>query len=372
MGRRIDWRVVASAVLGGLAVITVLLAVIGLWGRATVFDGDRAADLAVRVVDDPAVRASLASVATEQALAAVDLEGRLERRFGERAAVIVDPLTARLRSGLEDRIEELLAHDTTRALVRTNARRAHAKVVEVLHGDGPVDGLTLEDDAATLDVLPVLSRGVAWAEGVGLLDVDSLGDLAEIDLGDIDAGVLADIIGLDSGAPSVVEPSEVADDRDRAQLIEAIETALDRELPEDFGLVVVYRSDSVADAGHWLATAQRVLVLTDRTLWVLLVLSVVFPAASLGLARRRGRAAMLLGLGIAALALVARVLPSGVVDQAPGMVTRPGSKAAVAIVSTDLADSLLRTLTWVTLAGLLLAAIASVIPILARRRDPEP
>jgi hypothetical protein len=142
------------------------------------------------------------------------------------------------------------------------------------------------------------------------------------------------------------------------QQIADLEQALGRDLPDDFGQLVVYRSDSVAAADVSLDSAQDTFALVKRALWLLLALTVVFVAATIIVARDRWRAALLLGLGAVVAMVVARTLVRRVRVDAPSLVERPGAKAAVDSLLSGASVGLLRTLGVVLALAVVLVAVA--------------
>jgi hypothetical protein len=168
--------------------------------------------------------------------------------------------------------------------------------------------------------------------------------------------------GLDQlqsfGLLTNVDLPTLSADGDPAQQVAELEQALGRDLPDDFGQLVVYHSERLADAQASLESAQQLLVVAKRALLVLLIATVVFLALTIVLARDRWRAALLLGLGAVAAMVIARTLVRRVRDDAPELVTRPGAKAAITSILDDAAGSLLRTFGLVMLVAVIVGGIA--------------
>ena len=135
----------------------------------------------------------------------------------------------------------VLAEPAVQDVVTTLVDRAHARAMQLLRGDGLVDGITVVDGAVTLNLLPLVARGLTVLQGYGLLD--------GVDVPELTAG----------GDP----------DEQAAQL----SAAVGRDLPDGFGQLVVYDSEALADAQETVRTAQRMLVLAQRAVWVAAVLS---------------------------------------------------------------------------------------------------
>jgi hypothetical protein len=204
--------------------------------------------------------------------------------------------------------------------------------MRLLRGDGLVDGITVVDGEVTLNLLPLVARGLTVLQGYGLLDGVEVPELTA-------AG----------------DPDEQA-----AQL----SAAVGRDLPAGFGQLVVYDSAALADAEEAVRSAQRIMALAQRAAWVVAIAAVVLAVASVLVAPRRLRAAMVLGIGIAAAMIVLRTASRQVVAGADELAARPGGKAAIRAILGGASEGLLRV------AGLvLLLALAGVAAaVLARAR----
>ncbi len=325
-------RGVGAAICGVLAVVLLLVSAIAVWARVTVFDSDRVAGIVGDALAEPEVSQALADRVTEQVFAAVDVDSFLD-------SVLPDQLTRLapvISGGLEDAVDRAMTRvfesPDVQELLTNLVRRAHAAAMRLLEGDGLVDGISVVNGAVTLNLVPLISRGLVRLQGFGLL--------------------------------SDVDVPEATAEGDPDQQIADLSAALGRPLPDDFGQLVVYRSDRLADAQTSLQEAQRTLVLVKRAFWVLLLATAVFLALTMVLARDRWRAALFLGLGAVAAMVIARTIVRRVRDDAPELVVRPGAKAALTSILDDAASGLLRAFGVV----LGLAIVLAVIAFLHRRR----
>ena len=202
--------------------------------------------------------------------------------------------------------------------------------MQLLEGDGLVDGISVVDGAVTVNLLPLVGRGLTQLQELGLF--------------------------------SDLQIPELTADGDPDQQIAALSEATGRTLKDDFGQLVVYQSDDLAKAQASLETAQRVVVVAKRAVWVLVVLTVVLVAATVLVARRRWRATLLLGIGGAAAMVITRSAVRRVVDDAPELAARPGGRAAIDAIVGGASTGLMR------LAGvvLILAVAATVIGLFRR------
>ena len=143
---------------GVLAVVALTLALIGVWARATVFDSDEVGEIVSAALADPEVTAGLATWVTDEVFTAVDVEVGVERRpAGPARSAGSDP-----DSGRPD-VRRPRAHPGARQPRCASRRspqaveRAHSALMQLLSGDGLVDGITVDDGAVTVNLLPLVS-----------------------------------------------------------------------------------------------------------------------------------------------------------------------------------------------------------------------
>ena len=121
-----------------------------------------------------------------------------------------------------------------------------------------IDGITVEDGAVTVNLLPLVGRALTFVQGLGFLEQFDVPELTR-------AG----------------DPTE--------QLAE-LETAIGRDLPDNFGQLTVFESDKLAEAQASVENAQRAMALLKRATWLLAGLAVVLLVATVLLAHNRLRA----------------------------------------------------------------------------------
>jgi hypothetical protein len=204
--------------------------------------------------------------------------------------------------------------------------------MQLLQGDGLMDGVNVADSQVSINLLPLIANGLTALQSIGLLD-------------------------------DVTIPEITADGVPKEQ-IAALSTALGRDLPADFGQLVVYESENVKNAQAAVETAQDLLVVARRALWLVLIVAVVLSAAAILVAPRRLRATLVLALGMAAAMVLLRSAVREVVSQAAELATTAGAKAATNAIVGGAGNSLKR------LAGVLLIISLLVVTaaVLYRRR----
>jgi hypothetical protein len=324
------WRSIAAGVLGVLAILVLMITTVAVWARATAFNSERVAGIVGDAVAEPEVQTALATYITEQVFTAVDVESVLDSVLPAPLQRLEPVLAAGAETAVQRGLTQLLANPDVQNTLETVVERAHSRAMQLLEGDGLVDGITVIDGEVTVNMLPLIGRGIGRLQELGLF--------------------------------SDLELPELTADGDPDEQIAALSEATGRDLRDDFGQLVVYQSDRLADAQASLESAQRIVVLVKRAVWVLVGLTIVLIAATILLARRRWRATLLLGVGGAAAMIITRAAVRRVVDDAPELAVRPGGRAAIDAIVSGASTSLLR------LAGLiLLVAIAATVLGLLRR-----
>jgi hypothetical protein len=317
--------------LGVIAVVAVLASVLGTWARSSIYDSDAVARAVDNALRDPEVIDALATHLTDQLMEAIEVERRVADRLPEDQAVLAPLLTGGVRGLVHDGLVALLGRDGIRQVVVAAAREGHEQLVRVLDTGQLTTAFQTADGTVSVNLLPLMGRGFELVQSTGLL---------------------AD-----------VEMPELERRGDPAEQIASLEDALDRQLPDDFGQLVVYEGEAVAKAETAVARAQQAMTFFKRSLLVVYVVAVGAAVGSVFLARRRTRALGYLSLGVVAAMVLGRAVIRLAIDAAPGVALNPGARAAIARVVTTLADGLLTAVT----VALLLALGAAVLSLLAER-----
>ena len=323
-------RSIAAGVLGVLTVLLLAVSIVAVWARATIVDEDRFTDVVAAGLEQPEVQAGLAAYVTEELFSAVDVTAAVNDVVPAALSRLTPTVVAGAEVAVQNVLERALANDDVQELLANLVGRAHNAAMRLLQGDGLVHGVSVDNGEVTLDLLPLLARGVEALQSVGLLEGVTIPDLSTV------------------GNP----------DEERSQL----SAAIGRQLPEGFGQLVVYRSQSLDDAQATVQRAQNVVTIAKRGLWLVILLTVVLLVATIVVAPRRWGAPLILGLGTAAAMSLLRVAARQLVDEAPGLAKRPGARAAMDAMLREASSSLLR------LAGIvLLVAVVATLVGMARR-----
>ncbi|HTH06611.1 MAG TPA: hypothetical protein VL916_12105, partial [Ilumatobacteraceae bacterium] len=312
-GTRMKWvRSIAAAILGVIAVLGLLASVVGFWARDTVFDESEVAGAVEAAIEEPGVTDALAARLADSIMAHIDLETRLNNILPPALQRITPAIVGGTTQVLEDRLTNRFADPDTRNFLVNSFERSYARFLDVLEGDGLAEGVTVADGEVTVNFLPLVADGLQRLQKFGLLD--------------------------DATIP------ELSRDGDPTEQIAQLSEGLGRELPADFGQIVVYRSDSLAAKGETVERAQQALVLIKRSFVLILAVTVVAIAGTLLVARKRMRAAFALLLGSAATFVVVRAVAKKVLEDVPSVARTAAGQAALAAATSSLADSLVKAL----------------------------
>ena len=74
-------------------------------------------------------------------------------------------LTAGAQTVVDESVTRALANPEVQQLLTQAVERAHSALMQLLNGDGLIDGITVEDGAVTVNMLPLLSRALTVRPG---------------------------------------------------------------------------------------------------------------------------------------------------------------------------------------------------------------
>ena len=321
-------RPVLSTMLGIVGVIGVLTSVLAVWAHQSLFDSSTVSRAVEEALAEPEVTDALAARLTDQVVGALDLNDLIATRLPEDLEPFAPVLAGGVRTAVNEAFTRLLTTEEAQAFIVAPTERAHAAVLRLLEGDGLSGGISVDEGAVSVNLLPVLGRGLERLQERGLL--------SDVDL------------------------PELTRDGDPAEQQAALEEALDRELPNDFGQLVVYESENIAAAGAALDSAQRAVTLFRRSVVLVLAVTVAALVGSALAARRRRRSIVFLAFGSVAALVIGRVVIRPVVEEAPTLAIQPGARAAIRAMVTSLTDGLLGLVTLTLLVAVVLAVLAII------------
>lgn len=322
--KRQRMRRIFTPILVALSIVVFTVTVPAAWGARTVLNTDRYVATVAPLADDPAVQASIASRLTDQVFSALDVEGTLSDALaglGERATVLAAPLTTAIRGFVQDQVLKVVQTGAFRTFWVEANRFVHTQVLAILEGE--TDTVSVVEGKVLLNLLP----------------------LVNLALGSIQA-VASDLVGRDVTLPQITQ-GEVP-----SAAIAKLEQSLGIDLPDDYGQIAVYDSQS-------LAALQEALYLFERLLVFLLILIPLLVAASLLVSTRRRRTLIQLATGAAVGLVVIRRIAIIARDDLFEQVDTE-QFPSVRVLTNELMDSLFRY-TGILLAIVLLAALIALI-----------
>jgi hypothetical protein len=328
--QRRPWRSALSAVIGIIAVASLVAGALGLWTLNVATDSDRFERRVGEILRDPQTSAALSEFVVDEIVAAINLEQLIDANVPSFLQGPIDLILSGLEKEVEDRLATYIASDEGSGLIAGAASIAHREIIAVLEGDGVVEGVTIDGDDVSVNLLPVIA--------FGLKEIQEIGVLTNLDIPDLERG----------GDP----------DEQRTQLSEALGVTL----PDRFGTPVIYSSTRVSEATQLVQTAQDVLVLAKRAVWLLLIGGLLTAVLAVWLARRRILALVLITLGSISLFLAAQAAGERASSDALDLVRDGAGRDALEDILDGLLDNLSRTI-GVYVAVLLIVVIVSIVAI---------
>ena len=258
-----------------LTAIGVAASTTAVWAHQVIFDTDQFVETVGPLIDDPDVQDALATRLTEAIMTGLDVENRVESTLAQAGpedlpisvSVLAGPITDGIRDFLHDRIQQLLASDAARTVWLKSVTFAHEEAIAILRGESST--ITIQGDTAYLNLLPLVNDALTSLEGT-----------------------LSDLLNRPIDIPPAT--GEAAEN-----LLPVLEQRLGVDLPDDFGQIPVFSSSS-------LEAAQQAVKISDRLVWLLIIVTAVTAIAALALSPRRLRTLMWLGFASAIALIVAR------------------------------------------------------------------
>lgn len=323
-------RSVLAGAFGIIAVVGVLASVFSMWVQSVLFDTTTVSKAVDTALQDPEVTGALADRISEQIVEAIDLESLVDQRVTGSLEPLRPVLSEAAHQLVRGTVVRLLEDDRVRTVVVRSTEEAHRRILTVLERGSLVDGVTTTDGEVTVNLLPLMGRVLGSVQDRGLL-----------------RGVTLPV--LEPGGDPAVQRRQLS-------------AALGRELPEEFGEIVVFRSDAVAKADLLVGRAQQAIVVFRRSVILVLAVTVASAVGAVAAARRRRRATAVLAVALVATAALAHATVEAVIARVPTLAANPGSRQAVRLMVESLARGLLTAFGLVLVAsliGLLVALAAS-------------
>jgi hypothetical protein len=316
------------ALFGLVAALSLCVGAVAVWGRTTLFDSDRVAGAAAEGLATPGATAAIAEHLAAELSDVLNLEDRLDDLLPGALDNLAPSISGSATRFIQARLDSALRRDDVQETLVEIARDAHAHFLDLLENDVTSTGFRITDDEVSFNLLPLVTIGLRQVQELGLW-----GD--------------------------TVVP-EFAPDGDPAVQIPMLESLLSRDLPADFGQLVVFQGDAVSSASQEVETAQDILVLVKRATVAVIALFVGSVALAVLLSRRRRGVSCALGAAFTATLLATHLATRRVLDEVPDLVSNPGAsdglRAALKALSTTLDDVIIVLAT----ASLIVASLAAL------------
>ncbi|MDJ0952321.1 MAG: hypothetical protein QNJ81_01455 [Acidimicrobiia bacterium] len=351
-------RSVATLILVILASLGVVVSLVGIWVRATLFDTDSFLETVETTLTSDEVTAVVADALTEQATTALDVEGRLETRlaaidayFAETLADTLDlspaqrnllaridlpafaslaqPIAEPIEQRIEESISALVASAGFQERLPDAIAFAHRGAVALIrNGTEDLENVTIVAGEVRWNILPLVAQAIGHVFNEGILDpvIDSL-ELSAATY----AGVREDAV---------------------AELSDALSTVL----PDGFGQVTVMSEERLES---WQAIARNL----DRTAVLAVGATIALLTAALLLSSDRRRTLVQFTLGVAVALLAAAIVQNNALEALDEAIPGPEEQAAAEVLFQAVLANL-RSISWVFVA---VAAVAGLSAHLAGR-----
>jgi hypothetical protein len=151
-------------VLIGIASLLAVVTILALWANRQLLDTDNWTDTSSELLEDDAIRNQTAVFLVDQLYANIDVQDRLAEALPERVQPLAGPAAGALRDLAVRGTDALLTRPRAQELWEQANRRAHARLLDVVEGGGPV--VSTEGGEVTLDLKELLGQ-TADRVGVG-------------------------------------------------------------------------------------------------------------------------------------------------------------------------------------------------------------
>jgi hypothetical protein len=305
-----------------VAVLSFVVASVGVFARRNFLDTDRWVERVGPLAEEPAVQDALARRLTDEAMVLIDPAALFEEVLPERGRVLAVPLANAVRGFVGDRIDAFFASEEFSQLWVAANEQAHRAAVRVLRGESDV--VAAQDGTVTINLVPIVNEAL---RRVGEASPEIVG--REVDL-----------------------PTLTVDDLPEVA-VARLEDATGVDLDDDFGQITVYSRGR-------LEAAQDVLRLFERGVVVAVVLAVVSIAAALALSHTRRRTLLQILIGIVLLLVLLRRVVFRLEDEVLDKVRIEENVPAVKAVLAAFADPFLEGTVWIIGIAVAIAVVALV------------
>ncbi len=176
---RAGWRGIATALCLLLAALLTAPAALAYWGQRTVNDTERYVETVGPLVDSPEVQTAIATKVTDALEKQIDVEAILNQVFAgvvterPRLEALVGPLAGAINGLIETQVRDFLASDAFEEFWVTANTRLQQGLIRILQGD-ETGAVSLQGEQVVLDVSEVIDQVKQRLVERGLTMVDNL------------------------------------------------------------------------------------------------------------------------------------------------------------------------------------------------------
>lgn len=314
-----------------LCCIGILASVVGVWARQTIVSTDHWVAQVGPLASNEEVLVALGDYLTNQIVNGADLESRLKNALPPTLDLIAAPVATSAKGYIRNLVDEQLRTERFRTTWVELNRVAHEAVVRLIEGTGTVVQ-TDQPGTVSINLLPVINKVLQMVSERA-----------------------SGMIGRDISFPEVTSGELPAKTRER------LSNLLGRELPTDFGQIVVYQ-------GGRLGAAQEALLLFKKAVAALVIVTLLLGAGAVAMSRRRPL--MLIGLALGAVFSLAlgRAAVGAAQRQLLELIKVPENRRAAAAVITQVISSLTDLTTWLIGIAVVLLVVGLVVSDLGPAR----
>jgi hypothetical protein len=305
-----------------LASLLVPLATTAVWARRTVVNTNEFEDTVGPLARDRAVQIALTNRLTSQIMTAVNVKELFAQALPERGQFLAGPLTNAIEGFVHEKVATIVSSEQFARLWEEATRRAQIGMLAVLRDKS--ETVRTENGRVVLNLVPVINAVLASINKTS-----------------------PEVLGHDVTLPQI--NSAELPDAARKRL----ERALGHPLPQDFGRIVVFRANQ-------LSAVQDTFHLVERSILLLVIVSLACVAGALALSKSRRRTLLQLVFGIAfGLVLVRRLSLRSQADLLE-LFKVQANRAAAAAASDRVLSGLLDITRWM-LIGLVVVAVVALL-----------
>ena len=154
------WRRLLVSVLVVLVCVLAPISVLGVWVRNTVLHTDQYVDTMAPLASDPAIQQAVATRVTNTLVEQTGLEKKISNLLPTKAQKLAPIIVGGAEQVVHAAALKIVASDQFETLWREMNRRAHARVVAVLQGNG-TDTVETKNGQVTVNIGPIVDKVTA-------------------------------------------------------------------------------------------------------------------------------------------------------------------------------------------------------------------